>query len=132
MAVAVQDEAYRFGRRYLNVLRRIGARGGRNFRFGFRGSYALIGYKGRRKYWIRETSRKRKKGPSSLVARIPIGMYIFIVSSRAFRVVFCYRCLYLSFFVSFASLKKQEKTTERARKDVVKKIFDCESFSLHI
>lgn len=74
MVVAAQDEAYRYGKRYLNVLRRIGARGGRNFRFGFRGSYALIGYVGRRKYWIRETSRPRRRGPSSLSVRIPRGM----------------------------------------------------------
>lgn len=71
MAVAVQDEGFRFGRKYLNVLRRIGARG-RKFRFGYRGSYALVGYRGRRRYWIRETSRRRRRGPSALRVRIPL------------------------------------------------------------
>ena len=74
MIVAAQDEAYRYAKRYLNVLRRIGARGGRNFRFGFRGSYALVGYVGRRKYWIRERGRRRGRGPSTLRVRIPTGM----------------------------------------------------------
>ena len=71
MVVAVQDEAYRYGKRVLNVLRRIGAKK-RNFRFGVRGSYAIIGNVGRRRYWIKEVSRRRKRGPSVLRVRIPI------------------------------------------------------------
>ncbi|CAH3104487.1 unnamed protein product [Pocillopora meandrina] len=70
VAVSVQDEAFRYGKRYLNVLKKIGAKG-RNLRFGYRGSYALIGYKGHRRWWIREASRRKRRGPSAVYMRIP-------------------------------------------------------------
>lgn len=116
VVVAVQDEAFRFGRRYLNVLRSIGARGGRNFRFGFRGSYALIGYKGRRKYWIRERSRPRRRGPSYLRVRIPTGICTFIVSSKGFHVFFCYRCLLPWLLFLKHNSKKKRKDNEGSSK----------------
>lgn len=128
VVVAVQDEAFRFGRRYLNVLRSIGARGGRNFRFGFRGSYALIGYKGRRKYWIRETSRPRRRGPSYLTVRIPKGICTFIVSSKGFQVFFCYRCL-LPWLLFFRIIQKKKKKKKRQRRKLEKmslKLFLCD------
>ena len=127
MVVAVQDEAFRFGRRYLNVLRSIGARGGRNFRFGFRGSYALIGYKGRRKYWIRETSRPRRRGPSYLRVRIPTGICTFIVSSKGFQVFFfVIDVYYLGFFSSHNSKKKKKKRQLRELEKMSLKLFVCE------
>ena len=70
MVVAVQDEAYRYGKNYLSVLRRIGV-SRRYLRFGIRGSFACVGYVGRRQYWIKQISHKRKRGPSVLRIRVP-------------------------------------------------------------
>ena len=63
--IAVQDEGASHVRSALNDLRRIG---GFSIHFGFRGSYALIGYKGpgRKPFWVKQKQHRRKRGPSVL------------------------------------------------------------------
>ena len=70
--VAAQDEAFYRARRYLPVLRRIGV-SRRYLRFGFRGSFACVGYVGRRPSWFRQISHRRRRGPSVIRVRIPYG-----------------------------------------------------------
>ena len=71
--VAIQDEAYRYGRYYKYVLRRLKIHP-RRIRLGYRSSLALIGYVGgHRPSWLRYMSRRQKRGPSSVVSRIPLG-----------------------------------------------------------
>ena len=68
--VAVQDEAVYRAKRYLSVLRRIGI-STRYLRFGYRGSFACVGYVGRRPSWFRQISHRRRRGPSVIRIRIP-------------------------------------------------------------
>ena len=70
--LAIQDEAYRFGRYYKYVLRRLNV-DLRRIKLGFRSSLAVIGYVGRKPYWIRYMSRKQRRGPSYASANIPLG-----------------------------------------------------------
>ncbi|CAH3104485.1 unnamed protein product, partial [Pocillopora meandrina] len=71
--VAIQDEAYRYGRYYKYVFRRLKIHP-RRIRLGYRSSLALIGYVGgHRPSWLRYMSRRQKRGPSSVVSRIPLG-----------------------------------------------------------
>ena len=71
--LAIQDEAYRYGRYYKYVLRRLNI-DLRRIKLSYRSSLAVIGYVGRRKpYWIRYMSRPQKRGPSYASARIPLG-----------------------------------------------------------
>ena len=70
MLVAVQDEAVYRAKRYLSVLRRFGVKR-RYLRFGYRGSFACVGYVGRRPSWFRQISRRRRRGPSVIRIRIP-------------------------------------------------------------
>ena len=73
MLIGIQDEAYRFGRYYKYVLRKLHI-DLRRIRLSYRSSLALIGYVGRRKpYWIRYMSRPQRRGPSYASARIPLG-----------------------------------------------------------
>ena len=74
MVIAVQDEASRFSRMTITYLRRIGI-SSRHLRFGFRGSFAAVGIVRRRRkiYWIKQKSNKRRRGPSVIFTRIPIG-----------------------------------------------------------
>ena len=77
MVVAAQDEAYNKGKSYIKVLRRIGLRT-RQLKFDYRGSLAIVGYVGRRQYWIKQTSNKRRHGPSVIRVRIPrTGKYTY-------------------------------------------------------
>ena len=70
--LAIQDEAYRFGKYYKYVLKRLNI-DPRKIRLGYRSSLAAIGYVGRKPYWIKYMSRKQKRGPSYASARIPLG-----------------------------------------------------------
>ena len=71
--LGIQDEAYRFGRYYKYVLRRLHINP-RTIRLGYRSSLALIGYVGRRRpYWVKQVSRRQRRGPSYASARIPLG-----------------------------------------------------------
>ena len=73
MLLGIQDEAYRFGRYYKYVLRRLHINP-RTIRLGYRSSLALIGYVGgRRPYWVKQMSRRQRRGPSYASARIPLG-----------------------------------------------------------
>ena len=69
MLLAIQDEAWRFGRYYKNVFRRININPNR-VRFGFRSSFAAAGFVGRRPRWIRYMSRPQRRGPSYIRIRI--------------------------------------------------------------
>ena len=69
MLLAIQDEAFRYGRYYKNVLRRLNINP-RRVKFGYRSSLAVIGRIGRRRRWIRFMSRRQKRGPSYASARI--------------------------------------------------------------
>ena len=68
--IAIQDEAYRFGRYYKYVFRRLGISNTRRIRLSFRSSLALIGYVGRRPSWLRYMSRPQRRGPSYARIRI--------------------------------------------------------------
>ena len=69
--IAIQDEAYRFGRYYKYVFRRLGISNTRRIRLSYRSSLALIGYVGRRRpYWLRYMSRPQRRGPSYARIRI--------------------------------------------------------------
>ena len=68
--IAIQDEAYRFGRYYKYVFRRLGISNTRRIRLSFRSSLALIGYVGRRPSWLRYMSRTQGRGPSYARIRI--------------------------------------------------------------
>lgn len=70
MLVAVQDEAWwKFGANAINALRSLGAI---DPQVVYRGSYALIGYKGPNKpSWVREAKRGKGLGPTVLTATIP-------------------------------------------------------------
>ena len=70
--LAIQDEAYRFGRYYKYVLKRLNINP-RSIRLGFRSSLAAIGYVGRKPYWVKQMSRLQRRGPSYVSARIPLG-----------------------------------------------------------
>ena len=72
MLLGIQDEAYRFGRYYKYALRRLNINP-RSIRLSFRSSLAVIGYVGRKPYWIRYMSRPQRRGPSYASARIPLG-----------------------------------------------------------
>ena len=72
MLLAIQDEAYRFGRYYKYVLKRLNINP-RSIRLGFRSSLAAIGYVGRKPYWVKQMSRPQRRGPSYVSARIPLG-----------------------------------------------------------
>ena len=73
MLLGIQDEAYRFGRYYKRVFRRLHINP-RRIRLSYRSSLAAIGYVGRRRpYWIRYMSRPQRRGPSYASARIPLG-----------------------------------------------------------
>lgn len=63
--IAVQNEGGARLSEALNALRKIG---GYSIRFGFRGSYALIGYTGpgRRPIWVKQNQHQRRRGPSVL------------------------------------------------------------------
>ena len=75
MVVGIQDEAYKYGRYYKNVLWRININP-RKVRLSFRSSLACIGYVGRKPYWLKLMSRRQRKGPSYASARIPLkGKY---------------------------------------------------------
>ena len=69
MLLAIQDEAYRYGRYYKNVLRKLNINP-RRVKFGYRSSLAVIGRIGRRPRWIRFMSRRQKRGPSYASARV--------------------------------------------------------------
>ena len=72
MLVAGQDEPSRYLRPTIKQLTKIG--GYRIIKSNFRGSYALVGYKGmRRPYWSKQVQNRPKRGPSSLSVRIPFG-----------------------------------------------------------
>ena len=72
MLVAVQDEAYRYGRYYKYVFKRLQVLP-RRIKLSYRGSLAVIGYVGRvRQRWLRYRSRPQRRGPSSVVSRIPL------------------------------------------------------------
>lgn len=70
--LAIQDEAYRFGRYYKYVLKRLNINP-RSIRLGFRSSLAAIGYVGGKPYWVKQMSRLQRRGPSYVSARIPLG-----------------------------------------------------------
>ena len=72
VVLAIQDEAYRFGRYYKYVLKRVNINP-RRIKLGYRSSLAAIGYVGRKPYWIRYMSRPQRRGPSYASARIPLG-----------------------------------------------------------
>ena len=73
MLLGIQDEAYRFGRYYKYVLRKLHI-DLRRIRLSYRSSLALIGYVGRRRpYWVKQMSRPQRRGPSYASARIPLG-----------------------------------------------------------
>ena len=67
--IAIQDEAYRFGRYYKYVFGRLHINT-RRIRLSFRSSLALIGYVGRRPSWLRYMSRTQRRGPSYARIRI--------------------------------------------------------------
>lgn len=72
MLIAVQDD----GSRYLSpAISAIEIAGGRRIRFGYRGSYALIGYigRGRKPTWIRQVQNRRRRGPSFVSTIIKLG-----------------------------------------------------------
>ena len=69
--VAVQDEAQRLYNNFVgDALKSLG---GRNFNLEYRGSYALLGFRGPRKNWVRELKHGRGKGPSEITASILKG-----------------------------------------------------------
>ena len=72
MLLGIQDEAYRYGRYYKYVLKRLNI-DLRRIRLSYRSSLAVIGYVGRKPYWIRYMSRSQRRGPSYVSARIPLG-----------------------------------------------------------
>lgn len=77
MLVAIQDEAYRFGRYYKYALRRININP-RRVTLSYRSSLAVVGYVGRRPYWVRYMSRPQRRGPSYANVRIPVrGKYTY-------------------------------------------------------
>ena len=68
--IAIQDEAYRFGRYYKYVFGRLHINT-RRIRLSYRSSLALIGYVGRRRpFWLRYMSRPQRRGPSYARIRI--------------------------------------------------------------
>ncbi|PFX31519.1 hypothetical protein AWC38_SpisGene3581 [Stylophora pistillata] len=70
--LAIQDEAYRFGKYYKYVLRRLNI-DPRRIILSYRSSLALIGFVGRRRpYWLKYMSRPQKRGPSYAVSHIPL------------------------------------------------------------
>ena len=70
--VAVQDSGSGHARVAVSSLRRLGARG--RLLNGFRQSFALVGYAGRRKpRWVRQVQRPRRRGPSVISTRIPLS-----------------------------------------------------------
>ena len=72
VCLAIQDEAWRFGRYYKYVLRRLHINT-RRVRLSYRSSLAVIGYVGRRRpRWVRSMSRPQRRGPSYVSARIPV------------------------------------------------------------
>ena len=77
--MAAQDEAKRYA--YIGCLRRLGLIK-KELKIGFRGSFAVVGSPGPRKYWLRQASFLRGKGPSSIRIRIPrkgqCTSYIFL------------------------------------------------------
>ena len=70
MLVAVQDDGwFRFNAVARDALKSLGAR---DPQVVYRGSYALIGYKGSIKpSWVREAKRNKGLGPTVLKATIP-------------------------------------------------------------
>ena len=84
MLLGIQDEAYRYGRYYKYVFRKLHINP-RRIRLSYRSSLAAIGYVGRRRpYWIRYMSRSPRRGPSYVTARIPIygGEYMNYTSMK--------------------------------------------------
>ena len=81
MLLAIQDEAWRFGRYIKYVLRRININPSR-IRFGFRSSFAAVGFVGRRPRWIRYMSRPQRRGPSYVRTRIPLLIRKFILGTK--------------------------------------------------
>lgn len=75
VCLAIQDEAWRFGRYYKYILRRLHLK---IHRFSYRSSFAGCGYVGRRPYWIRSMSRHQRRGPSYVNIRIPLSGGKFI------------------------------------------------------
>ena len=71
MLVAVQDEAGRlFNNDARDALHKLG---GRNVHLEYRGSYAMIGYKGLRPNFFREKKSGRGRGPTEVSANVLIG-----------------------------------------------------------
>ena len=81
MLLAIQDEAWRFGRYIKYVLRRININPSR-IKFGFRSSFAAVGFVGRRPRWIRYMSRPQRRGPSYVRTRIPLLRRKFIFGTK--------------------------------------------------
>ena len=96
MLLGIQDEAYRFGKYYKYVLRRLNINP-RSIRLSYRSSLAVIGYVGRKPYWIRYMSRPQKRGPSYATARIPLGRGEGITSLVDFVVI---SNIYLAYTIS--------------------------------
>ena len=90
MLLAIQDEAYRFGKYYKNALRRLNVNP-RRVTFSYRSSLAVIGCVGRKPSWVRYMSRPKRRGPSYASARIPV------------RGKYTYYGLFISFFVNITS-----------------------------
>ena len=71
ITIVVQDEGSRFWRVATDAIKAIG--GTRTY-IDFRGSYALLGYKGNSNVnWITEVSNLRKRGPSVIRKTIQLG-----------------------------------------------------------
>ena len=102
VCLAIQDEAWRFGRFYKNVLRRIHLH---IRRFSYRSSFAGCGYVGRRPYWIRSMSRHQRRGPSYVNIRIPLSggkfVFFFLINFLVFRFL-----LWMFYTQHFCSIRR--------------------------
>ena len=69
---AVQDDGWKYIGYAVRQLKRLGAR---RIGFGFRGSFAFVGYAGtgKRPGWVRQVQRRRRQGPSALSTVIALG-----------------------------------------------------------
>ena len=65
--VSVQDEGFTNIGIALKQLQRMG---GYRISYGYRGSYALIGYAGGRAPWVKQQQRRRKRGPSAVYVKL--------------------------------------------------------------
>ena len=113
MLLGIQDEAYRFGRYYKYVFRKLHINP-RRITLSYRSSCAVIGYVGRRRpYWIRYMSRSPRRGPSYATARIPIygGEYMNYRSMK--------RKFKFQFFVLYTILKTRRFYPNEDGKDML-------------